>query len=35
MRTREYVEKAEAEGNTILDAMRDGTAEGMRSDGEN
>ena len=35
MRTREYVEKGEAEGNTILDAMRDGTAEGMRFDGEN
>jgi len=35
MRMRKYVEKGEAEGNTILDAMRDGTTDGMRFDGEN
>jgi twitching motility protein PilT len=35
MRTREYVEKGEGEGKTLLDAMRDGTTEGMRHfDGE-
>ena len=35
MRTREYVEKGEAEGKTLLDAMRDGTTEGMQHfDGE-
>jgi len=30
MRTREYVEKGESEGKTLLDAMRDGTTEGMQ-----
>src|SRR5438445_319654 len=30
MRTREYIEKGEAEGKTLLDAMRDGTTEGMQ-----
>lgn len=30
MRTREYVEKGEAEGKTLLDAMRDGDTEGMQ-----
>ncbi len=35
MRTREYVEKGEAEGKTLLDAMRDGDTEGMQHfDGE-
>jgi twitching motility protein PilT len=35
MRTREYVEKGEAEGKTLLDAMRDGSTEGMQHfDGE-
>ena len=35
MRTREYVEKGEGEGNTLLDAMRDGTMDGMQHfDGE-
>src|SRR6202521_2939922 len=35
MRTREYVEKGEGEGKTLLDAMRDGTNEGMQNfDGE-
>jgi twitching motility protein PilT len=35
MRTREYVEKGEAEGKTLLDAMRDGNTEGMQHfDGE-
>ena len=35
MRTREYVEKRESEGKTLLDAMRDGTTEGMQHfDGE-
>lgn len=35
MRTREYVEKGESEGKTLLDAMRDGTTEGMQHfDGE-
>ncbi len=35
MRTREYVEKGEGEGKTLLDAMRDGTTEGMQYfDGE-
>jgi twitching motility protein PilT len=28
VRTREYIEKGEAEGKTLLDAMRDGTTEG-------
>src|SRR5205085_5284645 len=32
MRTREYIEKGENEGKTLLDAMRDGTTEGMRSE---
>ncbi|MBI2820009.1 MAG: PilT/PilU family type 4a pilus ATPase [Acidobacteria bacterium] len=30
MRTREYVERGESEGKTLLDAMRDGTLEGMQ-----
>src|SRR3979490_2710759 len=30
MRTREYVEKGEGEGKSLLDAMRDGTTEGMQ-----
>jgi twitching motility protein PilT len=30
MRTREYVEKGETEGKSLLDAMRDGDTEGMR-----
>jgi twitching motility protein PilT len=30
MRTREYVEKGEGEGKTLLDAMRDGNTEGMQ-----
>ena len=35
LRTREYVEKGEGEGKTLLDAMRDGTNEGMQNfDGE-
>jgi len=35
MRTREYVEKGETEGKSLLDAMRDGETEGMRYfDGE-
>ena len=35
MRTREYVEKGEVEGKSLLDAMRDGTTEGMQFfDGE-
>ncbi len=35
MRTREYIEKGESEGKTLLDAMRDGTTEGMQHfDGE-
>ena len=35
MRTREYVEKGESEGKSLLDAMRDGDTEGMRYfDGE-
>jgi twitching motility protein PilT len=35
MRTREYVEKGEAEGKSLLDAMRDGATEGMQHfDGE-
>jgi twitching motility protein PilT len=35
LRTREYVEKGEAEGKTLLDAMRVGTTEGMQYfDGE-
>jgi twitching motility protein PilT len=35
MRTREYVEKGESEGKTLLDAMRDGTTEAMQHfDGE-
>ena len=35
MRTRDYVEKGENEGKTLLDAMRDGTTEGMQYfDGE-
>jgi len=35
MRTREYVEKGEGEGKTLVDAMRDGATEGMQHfDGE-
>ena len=35
MRTREYVEKGEAEGKTLVDAMHDGSIEGMQHfDGE-
>lgn len=30
MRTREYVEKGEAEGKSLLDAMRDGSNDGMQ-----
>jgi len=30
MRTREYVERGESEGKTLLDAMRDGALEGMQ-----
>lgn len=30
MRTREYVEKGEAEGKSLLDAMKDGSIEGMQ-----
>jgi twitching motility protein PilT len=35
LRTREYVEKGEGEGKTLLDAMRDGDQDGMQHfDGE-
>ena len=35
MRTRDYVEKGEGEGKTLIDAMRDGGTEGMQHfDGE-
>ncbi len=35
MRTRDYVEKGEGEGKTLLDAMRDGNNDGMQHfDGE-
>lgn len=35
LRTREYVQKGEGEGKTLLDAMRDGSTEGMQFfDGE-
>jgi len=35
MRTREYIEKGEGEGKTLVDAMRDGSTEGMQHfDGE-
>jgi len=35
MRTRDYVEKGESEGKSLLDAMRDGATEGMQHfDGE-
>ena len=30
MRTREYIEKGEGEGKTLLDAMRDGSQDGMQ-----
>jgi twitching motility protein PilT len=30
MRTREYVERGESEGKSLIDAMRDGTLEGMQ-----
>jgi len=35
LRTREYIERGESEGKTLLDAMRDGDSEGMQHfDGE-
>ena len=35
LRTREYIEKGEGEGKTLLDAMRDGVHDGMQHfDGE-
>jgi twitching motility protein PilT len=35
MRTREYIEKGEGEGKSLIDAMRDGSTEGMQDfDGE-
>ncbi|MGB6874770.1 MAG: PilT/PilU family type 4a pilus ATPase [Candidatus Acidiferrales bacterium] len=35
MRTREYIEKGEGEGKSLIDAMRDGSTEGMQCfDGE-
>jgi twitching motility protein PilT len=35
MRTREYVEKGEGEGKSLIDAMRDGSLDGMQYfDGE-
>ena len=35
LRTRDYVEKGESEGKTLLDAMRDGDTDGMQHfDGE-
>jgi twitching motility protein PilT len=35
LRTREYLEKGEVEGKSLLDAMRDGDTEGMQHfDGE-
>jgi twitching motility protein PilT len=35
LRTREYMERGEEEGKTLLDAMRDGDTEGMQHfDGE-
>ena len=35
MRTRDYIERGEADGRTLLDAMRDGELEGMQHfDGE-
>ena len=35
MRTRDYIEQGEAEGKTLLDAMRDGELDGMQHfDGE-
>lgn len=35
LRTREYIEKGEGEGKTLVDAMRDGSTEGMQYfDGE-
>lgn len=35
MRTRDYVEKGETEGRSLLDAMKDGTLDGMQYfDGE-
>lgn len=30
MRTRDYIEKGEAEGKSLVDAMRDGSTEGMQ-----
>jgi twitching motility protein PilT len=29
-RTREYIEKGESDGKTLLDAMRDGEIDGMQ-----
>jgi twitching motility protein PilT len=35
MRTREYLEKGEGEGKTLIDAMRDASGDGMQHfDGE-
>src|SRR5262249_22646799 len=35
MRTREYIEKGDSEGRSLLDAMRDGSLDGMQTfDGE-
>ena len=35
MRTREYIEKGEGEGKSLIDAMQDGALEGMQYfDGE-
>ena len=35
MRTRDYVERGDAEGKTLVDAMRDGVLDGMQHfDGE-
>ena len=35
MRTREYIERGESEGRSLLDAMRDGELDGMQHfDGE-
>ena len=35
MRTREYIEKGEGEGKSLIDAMQDGSLEGMQYfDGE-
>ena len=35
MRTKEYIEKGESEGRSLIDAMRDGQLDGMQAfDGE-